>query len=118
MSMFWEVFIKQSLPTGIEETPDLLTPISISIYPNPFMENVSIYLLGIEQRAECIELEIFDVKGRSIRHFILYPSSFIIPAKLEWDGTDSKGNSVPSGVYFYRVISKEVISEGKLIKLK
>ncbi|MCK4256698.1 hypothetical protein KAX35_07400, partial [candidate division WOR-3 bacterium] len=47
-------------------------------------------------------LRIYDLSGRLVRTFPL-PSSLFSPLKIVWDGKDAKGNSVPSGIYFYEL---------------
>ncbi|MCK4233594.1 T9SS type A sorting domain-containing protein, partial [candidate division WOR-3 bacterium] len=77
----------------------------LSVYPNPFTTSTTIRFSGLAHRAEGIELEIFDAAGRLVKNFILYPSSFILPAKLEWDGSDDEGRKVTPGIYFARLSS-------------
>jgi hypothetical protein len=89
---------------------------SFSVSPNPFRDKINIeYCIG--QSAEGIELEIFDAAGRLVKNFILHPSSsFILPAKLEWDGKNNQGKEVPSGIYFFKVNTYTPIA-GTAIKL-
>jgi hypothetical protein len=88
--------------------------LSLDVSPNPFAASTSIYLTGMEQRAERIELKIYDVSGRVVRDLILDPSSFILGATAEWDGRDEDGRAVAPGIYFIRlhawgkVITKKV----------
>ncbi len=76
----------------------------IHVAPNPFSAATTISLSGIAHGAEGRELKIFDVSGRLVKNFILYPSSFSLPAKLEWDGRDNNGKVLPSGVYYCRLM--------------
>ncbi|MCK4576064.1 T9SS type A sorting domain-containing protein [candidate division WOR-3 bacterium] len=79
--------------------------ISLIIFPNPFSTSTTINFSGAQ------EIQIYDVSGRLVKNFILYPSSplenasltgqtFILPAKLEWDGMDDEGKNVSPGIYF------------------
>jgi N-acetylneuraminic acid mutarotase len=79
----------------------------LSVSPNPFSTATTISFQGISdyQNTSIPELQIFDVTGRVVRHFFLYPSSFIFPVELEWDGRDDKGEKASPGIYF---ISLEV----------
>ncbi len=90
----------------------------LACHPNPFVSSTTIHLSGLGQRAECIELQIYDVMGRGIRQFILYPSSFILPAKLEWDGRDQAGNVVPPGIYYIILKNGTQIHAKKLIRIR
>ena len=104
--------------TGVQESP-MDAPINVfHAYPNPFAASTTIYLTGRGQRAERIELAIFDVTGRRVRDLILYPSSFILPAKLEWDGRDNAGQRVAPGVYFCRITTQGDCSAHPLLLLR
>ncbi|MCK4233869.1 T9SS type A sorting domain-containing protein, partial [candidate division WOR-3 bacterium] len=117
------------IPTGVEEGNETVKPLLtfIEISPNPFTNKVEIKFQMTEDRRQNsenrnnesdISLLIYDVTGRKVREFILYPSSFILPAKLEWDGRDNAGKRVKSGVYFVRLIVGERVMMKKLIMLE
>jgi flagellar hook assembly protein FlgD len=60
----------------------------------------------------------YDVLGRQIR--VLF-DDVVTPGEqsLQWDGKDSKGISVSSGVYFYQLKSNnDFISTKKMILVK
>ncbi len=88
--------------TGISSSPPLVKD-QIQVFPNPFSTATTIHLSGIAHGAENIELKIYDTSGRRVREFILYPSSFILPAKLTWDRTNDAGKAVAPGVYFIKI---------------
>jgi hypothetical protein len=68
----------------------------LSAWPNPFNPKVTIeYALPDHVDSK---LAIHDLKGRRLRSFTLRGSGSLI-----WDGRDSKGREVPSGVYFARL---------------
>jgi hypothetical protein len=105
--------------------PGESAPAKISVYPNPFNSEVRIQitevrkdLSGICLLSSDLSIHIYDISGRLVRKLLLPTAYSLLPTVAHWDGTDNKGNLVPSGVYFYRLTSNEVISEGKLIKLK
>ncbi|MEK6756424.1 MAG: FlgD immunoglobulin-like domain containing protein, partial [Bacteroidota bacterium] len=54
-----------------------------------------------------VRLSVFDVLGREIKVLVdaTQPAGWYA---LEWNGTDDKNNLVPSGVYFYRLMVKDV----------
>jgi len=101
---------------GISESQ---TPVStsgtpyISLSPNPFSKALDIrYSIG--QRAQNIELKIYDVSGRLVRkwdHQTVRLSDYV-----NWDGTDDYGYALPAGIYFiqftagdYKRIEKTVL---------
>ncbi len=100
----------------VSATPLTCSDITTQISPNPFTTSTTIHLAGLEQRAERIELEIFDAAGRLVKNFILYPSPFILPAKLEWNAKDNYGGEVSPGIYFVRIKTDNFVST-KMITL-
>jgi hypothetical protein len=38
--------------------------------------------------------------------------------RFVWNGTDVDGNSVPSGVYFYRIATDDFVDARKMVLLK
>ena len=115
--------------TGIEEveTENLHKLVEINVYPNPFREKVEIKFQMTENRGQNpenrnneydISIRIFDVTGRRVREFILYPSSFILPAKLEWDGKDFRNQRCPIGIYFCRFEVENIVEIKKLLLVR
>ena len=87
-------------------------PSSLSLqqnFPNPFNPETQIsYTLD---EPTFVTLGIFDILGRKVYDFILGHQKKGNHNVL-WTGIDSKGNSVPNGVYFYR------LNAGKITKTK
>ena len=84
-------------------------------YPNPFNPVTTIeYSVNQESR---VRLQVFDARGRLVRTLVnraVLPNNY----KVLWDGRDSSGNPVASGIYFYRMISDHFIATKKMILLK
>ena len=91
--------------------------IQLRTYPNPFGERIEISLVCESEHRGIGEWEItiFNISGREVRKFILYPSSFILPTAVEWDGRNARGEKLPPGVYFLRVGETPV---GKVVKVQ
>ncbi len=70
--------------------------------PNPFNPQTEIRF-DIEEEGDVL-LRIFDVRGRTIRT-ILDERCPAGSHRVLWDGTDELGIEMPSGVYFYRILS-------------
>jgi hypothetical protein len=69
-------------------------------YPNPF--NPSTTISFALPKNERVKIKIYDILGREIRTLI----NTIMQAgikKVEWNGLNSKGHLVPSGIYFYKL---------------
>lgn len=81
-------------------------------YPNPFRESSNIQIkgsVGIEAPA----LKIFNLRGQLVREISGSKSG-----SYQWDGRDSKGQSVGSGVYLLQVSENGKRAQRKLIKIK
>jgi len=87
-------------------------------YPNPFNPKTTISFNLISD--ELVKLSIYNIKGRLIRTLFegLAPGQPYIPHEYIWDGLDSAGMSVNSGIYFYKLESDNFISTRKMILLK
>ena len=88
--------IPHGLNVGVQPSAKTL---SFSVYPNPTRRaNLSFTL----PKAAHVELGVYDVTGRKIAS--LWSGN--MPAgqfSRQWAGRDASGNSVTSGVYFYRL---------------
>jgi len=75
-------------------------PRLVGNFPNPFNPSTTFrFSLAHEGKAE---LSVIDARGHLVRELV----SEIFPAgdhDIQWDGRDSRGRTVPSGVYFYRL---------------
>jgi hypothetical protein len=95
--------ILKLLPNGqvpVEDEVQLHPQESITAYPNPMKDNITIRIedkvqtLGLEN---CIE--IYNIKGQKIR------SLRFNDYETQWDGKDNSGNPAASGIYFVRIES-------------
>jgi M6 family metalloprotease-like protein len=83
--------------------------------PNPFNPTT---VIGFSLPTESfVSLNIFDVKGRLVTTLVneVRPLG---PHQETWDGTDSRGGRVTSGVYFYRLRSGGQALSKKLMLLR
>jgi hypothetical protein len=87
-------------------------------YPNPF--NPSTWItFGIPAQAGETEvrLEIFTADGRRVR--VLAQGKYMPGTyRVQWNGRDELGATVPSGVYFYRVQAGKFAASRKLVMVK
>jgi len=69
-------------------------------YPNPFNPMTTIEFAV--PRAQPVQLAIYDLGGRLVRELV---SGQVAEGahRVVWNGTDERGNSVPSGTYLYRL---------------
>ena len=89
--------------------------LSLSSYPNPFTETNKIkYSLPASGK---VNLSIYNIKGQKVTTLQAEnkKSGYY---ELEWNGKDSSGNKVSSGLYFCRLETNGKIVTTKLLKLK
>jgi hypothetical protein len=84
-------------------------------YPNPFNPATTISFTLPEKVN--VNLSIFDLQGKLVKTLI----SETLPegdGECMWDGTDLRGNSVSSGIYFYRLKAGKKVLTKKMVLLK
>ena len=97
----------------IENIPDQF--ILYPNYPNPFNPQTKIdFALP---KASYVSLIIYDIMGREVKKLIesSYEPGF---KSIIWNGTNSKGNLVGAGMYFYAIQTREFQQIRKMILLK
>jgi hypothetical protein len=87
--------------------------------PNPFRECSSVLVQGIRRTTPDTRLEVCDASGRLVREIPL-PSgkdsqNSVI---LEWDGRDSKGQSLPGGIYFLGLTGMSPEARTKVVRVR
>jgi len=84
-------------------------------YPNPF--NRQTVIAWRQSRASDAELTVYDLMGRCVwnRSFPGLPAG---THRLNWAGMDNKGSELPSGIYFYRLSTREGSMTRRLLILK
>lgn len=94
------------------------TPVTATLnqnYPNPFNPTTEIsYELKADQP---VNLQIFNVKGQLVKTLVDEVQTAGTKS-VTWNGTDDNGNSVTSGVYFYKMKSSTFESARKMILMK
>jgi immune inhibitor A len=87
----------------------------VSVSPNPFREEASLSFT-LDRRAS-VAIAIYDIKGRRIRQIAERPFD-AGRHSVVWDGADSGGNAVCSGIYFYRLVTDDRAHTGKVTLLR
>jgi len=102
---------------NLSTNSDLVLPnhTILQIYPNPF-NNRAVFQFKIED-FNPVALTIVNVLGQHIKT-IVKGSFHSGEYKFSWDGTDNKGEALPSGVYFALLKSISGIEIRKIILLK
>jgi hypothetical protein len=103
-------------PTAIdEELEQSLTFELYSNYPNPFNPTTTIrYQVP---KVTDVTIEIYDILGHKIRTLVDGQKT---PGKhkAEWDGRNSAGKSVSSGIYFYTLKTVEFTKTHKMMLIR
>ncbi|HEU4364801.1 MAG TPA: T9SS type A sorting domain-containing protein [Candidatus Krumholzibacteria bacterium] len=116
------IFVRSGGPV-IELSTDLITAASTprstlelhQNHPNPFTPSTTIeFTLPTGGHTT---LEIFDVRGRLVRTLVneSFPAG---PRAIIWNGSDANGETVPSGIYFYRLATAGRVETRKMTVLK
>jgi flagellar hook assembly protein FlgD len=102
-------------PNSVEENNDDEPVTSIAAYPNPF--NSSTRIEFISTVSEETEFSIYSIIGERV--FYIEPQSLNNNYySIQWDGQDSEGNFLPSGIYLLTAGSKIYSKTFKLVLLK
>ena len=102
----WGKQIAGNIPNGL-----VLFPNS----PNPFNATTEIrYALPIDCE---VKLTIYDIAGRKVRELVDNHQNAGCKSAI-WDGRDSYGNSVASGVYIYRLDAAGEVFTKRMLMIK
>ena len=102
--------------TAVDETAPLAEEFTLhGNYPNPF--NPATKIKFATERFSDVKVTIYSILGEevSVAHDGQLGAGTY---DITWYGKDSKGNKVPSGVYFYEVRSDDRVQKGKMLLLK
>jgi DNA-binding beta-propeller fold protein YncE len=113
-SGFSEVFALNVSDLADDTADPASGQLRLSVYPNPSSEHVGLRLLGPSgAQASCT---IYDVAGRQIRVLPMETDKDGMTAM--WNTTDSRGNTVPPGVYYTRITAGETTLKHKIILIR
>ena len=99
--------------TGIGELPSVVSSLTVrQNTPNPFGRSTELQV-GLPVDSD-VAIAIYDVAGRRVfaGH---YPRQSAGWRRISYDGRDSNGSLLPSGVYFYRVRAAGKVQTHKMV---
>ncbi len=106
--------------TGIEDDsiPSVHKP-ELFAYPNPYflMKNICLNIVSKNINNEQSSLKIFNSRGQLVKSLSITESSTEF-TKYQWDGKDSKGNKVDSGIYFLKWDNRDKTLIHKILVIK
>lgn len=85
-------------------------------YPNPFNAGTTISFNVADDGGQ-VTLAIFNVQGQLVKTLVDRHLA-AGPHEITWDGTDTRGSAVASGVYLYRLTAGEYIETKKMSLIK
>ena len=84
-------------------------------YPNPFNPTTTIaYYLAAPER---VRLTVYDISGAVVRTLV-DATEAVGPHEVTWDTRNDHGDTVSSGVYFYRLVAGQNVFTKKMTLLK
>jgi hypothetical protein len=106
--------------TGIDDDEAGLVPEQGALhqnFPNPFNPTTRVTFDVPRGRPQHVTIRIYDVTGALVRTLV---DDSIPPGRhtREWDGRDTRGNAVGTGVYFCRLEQPGVAATRKMVLLK
>ena len=105
------------IPTGAEKPPAPATHNRLAQnYPNPFNPSTTI-TFEVRDRAH-VTLRIYTVAGQLVRTLVDDTRAPGTIHTVEWDGRNTHGQAVSTGVYFYRIATRGFNSTRKMVLLK
>lgn len=110
--------LSQELLTSVEEYPSLPLLADLSLeqnYPNPF--NVQTKIEFSLAKSELVIMEIFNIQGELILTLFsrpLEPGSY----SVTWNGKNSNGSDVASGIYLCRLKAGKEVVLGKMLLIR
>lgn len=84
-------------------------------YPNPFNPVTNIRFAVPAK--DYVSLTVYDVAGRVVKRIISRELAANVYAAA-WDGTDSRGQNVASGVYFYKLVAGPHVATRKMVLIR
>lgn len=84
-------------------------------YPNPF--NPDTYIEFDLSGAAHVKIDVFNIVGQRVRTLVdeeMEAGRYV----ADWDGKDEQGNSVSSGIYFYRMQAADFSDMKKMLLVK
>jgi outer membrane protein assembly factor BamB len=91
------------------------SPVSVSIWPNPFKQSVNLQLRM--DRSDFVDIKIYDLSGKKVKTI----SSRYFEAgihTLSWDGIDDGSRKVPPGLYILKLSSGQNILTKRIMLLE
>jgi len=103
-------------PVGIEDDDILPTETGLAQnYPNPFNPTTNIEFALVSDQV--VRIDVYNILGQHIQTIAdgSYPAG---RHTVSWNGSNANGETVPSGVYFYNMVSEDFSQTNKMMLLR
>lgn len=107
------MILRYEINDYIESTQIPLISFRGSPYPNPFSDLISLRFYATENSN--IQVNIYDLIGRNVSSIYGYGSNEVI---VQWDGKNSEGKTLSSGIYLAKPIGVNPKNPLKLVYIK
>jgi hypothetical protein len=104
--------------TGVKDdpTPNIRETSLSANYPNPFNPTTTIKY-SIKEQAH-VSLKVYNAAGQLVRTLVDQVQAPTDVKPVTWDGANNAGQTVSSGVYFYKLVTKNFAQTRKMVLLK
>ena len=103
-------------PVSALNEDEINSTVLLGNYPNPFNPTTTISFMITDDNVNT-ELGIYNLKGQKV--ITLVDEQMTAGQKnVVWEGKDKYGNTVPSGIYLYKLTNGDHISTRKMILMK
>jgi len=107
-------------PSNLDQEEDIIADVFALYqnYPNPFNPSTTIqYQLPSRQAQYRVVIKIFDLLGRLV---LILKDNYELPGThdVTWNGINSKGEFVPSGIYLYTIYAGPFSSTKKMLLIR
>jgi len=83
--------------------------------PNPFNSNTTIeYYIPVDAD---VSIDVFDLNGKKVTSLVSEHQT-AGTYSVKWNATDQKGNSVPTGSYFYKIKAGDYETQKRMLYIK
>jgi hypothetical protein len=122
-----QIFIPMEETVEIEENTicNQISKNMITNYPNPFNPSTEIrFQISDLNDLESAKLTVYNLKGQKVKtldcsnSFVAYTRDSCSTYSVTWNGTDDRGKSVSSGIYFAKLKVEDVEASCKMMLLK
>ena len=100
---------------GNHVVPPNITKFEAMNYPNPFNPETTIKLSLPDNRI--VRIDIFNIRGQRV-NTLLNENLNQGHHNIIWNGTDSQGREVSSGIYFYKIIAGTETITNRMLLMK